>query len=155
MISSTRSWSPYSASTTLKAPKALVSTTSTPASRKERWTDGDHVGAGQDDGFVAPFELGAAEVVGAEVGELQARAHGAVEDDDPVPGGLEVGGAALVEGHGAVRQHGRRSLVGVHGRGHDLSSLRPPCRLPRLATKSVASGSVCWGRGASPAELCE
>ena len=65
-----------------------------------------HVGAGQDQGLVAALERRAAEVVGAQVGELQARAHGAVEDDDAAARGVEIGSAALVDGQGAMRQHG-------------------------------------------------
>ena len=40
------------------------------------------VGPRLDEPLVAPFELGSAEVVGAEPEQLQVRPHGAVEDDD-------------------------------------------------------------------------
>ena len=55
-----------------------------------------------------------------------------------LPGGLEVGGAALVHGQRAVRQHGRGSLMGVHGRGHDPYSLRPVVGFSLLARRAVA-----------------
>ena len=96
-----------------------------------------HVGPVQDHGLAAALEGGPAVVLGAQVGELQAGAHGAVEDHDPGPGGLEVGGAALVHGQGAVRQHRRRSRVGVHGRGHDPHSLRPVVGFSLLAEMDV------------------
>ena len=44
-----------------------------------------------------PFELGSAEVVGAEPEQLQVRPHGAVEDDDALAQGLEVRGRRRVE----------------------------------------------------------
>ena len=50
-----------------------------------------------DEPFVAPLELGAAEVVGAETEQLQVRPHGTVEDDDALAQRLKVGGCGRIE----------------------------------------------------------
>jgi hypothetical protein len=65
-----------------------------------------HLGTRQHQDLVAALERRAAEVVGGEVGELQARTHGAVEDDHAAAHGVEIGSTALVHGQGAMRQHG-------------------------------------------------
>ncbi len=44
----------------------------------------DHVGPVQDHGLAAALEGGPAVVIRAQVGQLQAGAHGAVEDHHPV-----------------------------------------------------------------------
>jgi hypothetical protein len=49
----------------------------------------DEVGSGVHQDLVAALEGGPAEVVGGEVARLDPRAEGAVEDDDPFPGGVE------------------------------------------------------------------
>ena len=72
---------PYSARTTEKEPKESVSTTSTPTSKKERCSVLDHVGTSGDQQLVAAFEVGAPEVVGAELTELEIRARGAIKDE--------------------------------------------------------------------------
>ena len=48
----------------------------------------DGVGPGDHQQLVAPLEVRAAEVVGGEVHQLEVGAHGAVEDDHPLGGGL-------------------------------------------------------------------
>ena len=58
---------------------------------------GDEVGAGTDQDLVATLEVGAAEVLGAQAQHLQVGAHGAVEDQDPLPQRLEIGGCGRVE----------------------------------------------------------
>ena len=55
------------------------------------------VGTGLDEPLVAPLELGPAEVIGLESEQLQVGAHGAVEDDDPLAQGLQVGGCGWIE----------------------------------------------------------
>ena len=102
---------------------------------------GHDVGAGQDDGFAAPLEGGAAVVVGAQVGELQAGAHGAVEDHHPVPGGLEIGGAAFVHRHGVVRQHAEAVRNGGPRSG------------PR-SRQSTAGARALWPRRGSLGRAC-
>ena len=68
------------------------------ADLEERPVDlGDEVGAGADQDLVATLEVGAAEVLGAQAQHLQIGAHGAVEDEHPLPQGLEVGGCGRVE----------------------------------------------------------
>ena len=51
----------------------------------------DYVGAGENEVVIAAFERLAAEIFGGEVEPLNARAHGAVVDEDAVFEGLEVG----------------------------------------------------------------
>ena len=48
----------------------------------------DDIGPGQDQVFVAPLELGAAEIVGGEVALLELGPHGAVDDEDAFGKGL-------------------------------------------------------------------
>ena len=79
---------------------------------EERAVDRRHgIGARDDEDLVAAFERRPAEVVGRQVEELEARAHGPVEDDDPVASRGKVGRPRQVEGQGLVRQRGRE-LVG-------------------------------------------
>ncbi len=83
---------------------------------EEGLVDGRHlVGARQDEGLVAALELGAAEVLGTELRQLQGGAHGAVEDDDPMGGGVEVGGAPFIEGQGVEGQNRRELMIVGHG----------------------------------------
>ena len=42
----------------------------------------DHVGTREDEILVAAFQLGAAEILGAEVFFLDRRAHGAIQDEN-------------------------------------------------------------------------
>ena len=58
---------------------------------------GHDVGPGLDEPFVAPLEVGPAEVVGAEAEQLQVRPHGAVEDDHPLAQRLQVRRGGRVE----------------------------------------------------------
>ena len=70
----------------------------------------DDVGPGQDDVFVAAFELGAAEVLGGEVALLDVGAEGAVEHDDALAHCVQI---AL--GHGkrvVVRRSAARTVSG-------------------------------------------
>ena len=48
----------------------------------------DDVGPAHHQQLVAPLELGTAEVVGGQLGQLEVGAHGAVEDDHPLGDGL-------------------------------------------------------------------
>ena len=62
------------------------------------------VGPGDHQELVTALELGAPEVVGGELGQLEVGTHGAVEDDHPLGGGAEVGGSGGVGvGHGPPR----------------------------------------------------
>src|SRR6202034_3123272 len=71
----------------------------------------DDVGPRVDQDFVAALELGAAEVRGRQLGQLEVRAGGSVEDDDPLAQRAEIGGGRGVEpakrwrraGHGPTR----------------------------------------------------
>ena len=66
---------------------------------------GDDVGAGGDQDLVAALHGRPAEVVGAEVAQLQVGAGGAVVDEDPLARRVEIGA-----GHWAPRLLGRLSL---------------------------------------------
>ena len=46
----------------------------------------DRLWTGQDQGLVAAFELGTSEIIGAQLCQLQVRAHRPVEDHDPARG---------------------------------------------------------------------
>ena len=88
---------------------------------------GHHVGARLDEQLVAPLELRAAEVVGAEAEQLQVRPHGAVEDDDALAQRLEVRGCGRLEpaekfGRGC---HRTRILVPPGASGTLPGSIRP------------------------------
>ncbi len=50
----------------------------------------DHVGTGDHEDLVAPFEVRAPEIVGGQIGQLEIGPHGAVEYDDALGDGLEV-----------------------------------------------------------------
>ena len=108
LISSTRSSRPYSARTTPKAPKALVSTTSHPDVEEGAVDRGlTTSGRWQDDGLVAALEGGAAEVLGGlRSASCRLVPMAPSKMTTRWPGGLEIGGAAFVDGHGAVRQDG-------------------------------------------------
>ena len=53
----------------------------------------DHVGPGEHQHLVAALELRTAEIVGGEVPGLDARAEGAIEDDHPFGGGVDIAAA--------------------------------------------------------------
>ena len=57
----------------------------------------DEVGTGLDEHLVAALEVGPAEVVRPEAEQLQAGAHGAVEDHHALAQRLKVGGGGRVE----------------------------------------------------------
>ena len=85
----------------------LVSTAST-ADAEERVVElADHVGAGEDEDLVAALEVGAAEVVGGEVGALQPGAEGAVEHEDALAQRVEEVDIATRLPEGAPRRSAR------------------------------------------------
>ena len=59
----------------------------------------DGVGPGSHQQLVAPFEVGAAEVVSGQFGHLEVGPHGAVEDDDALGDGLEIARFGAVGSH--------------------------------------------------------
>ncbi len=75
----------------------------------------DHVGPSDDEELVAPFELGAAEVVGTEIGQLQVGPHGAVEDHDALGRRLSVARALSIGCHGRSRVSGSARGPGTAG----------------------------------------
>ena len=81
LISSTRPASPYSAMVMRLARKVLVSITSTPTSRNERWISSTASGYADDQVIVAADVPLAAKSLGGQVDALHAGAHGAVEDE--------------------------------------------------------------------------
>ncbi len=86
-----RSASPYSASTTLNAPKASVSIdVHARFEERARCTPSTTSGRVTERISLHPSSALAAEVVGGQIGELQRGAHRSVEDDDPLGDGAQV-----------------------------------------------------------------
>ena len=107
---------PYSASTVEKPPKR-GRLDHVDADLEERVVHvRDHVGAGEHEHLVAALEVGAAEVVGAEVEVLDVGAERAVEDDDALGDGVEVG----------LGGHDLTSLRGGPGDRQGHPAWRPP-----------------------------
>jgi hypothetical protein len=67
----------------------------------------DDVGSGCHEDLVAPFKIGAAKVVRAEVAKLEVGAGGPIEDDDSLREGGQIGVVGL-------RTLKRRSKYGLH-----------------------------------------
>ncbi len=89
----------------------------------------DDVGPGDDQILIAPVEIRAAEVGGREVPGLDGGAHGAVEDQDPLP-------KELLEQSGALTLGSRRDWV--HARSFFRFRLRVAMALPPSARRFAA-----------------
>ena len=87
----------------------------------------DRVGSGDHQELVAALEVGAAEVVGGQLSQLQVGPHGAVEDDDPFGDGLEVARFSAVGSHSPSTIPGRGHPPADQGRlGFSWPKLRSP-----------------------------
>ena len=96
-LSSRTRWAwPYSASTGAKAPKVSVSTTSQPTSKNDRWIWSTASGRVTTSSSLQPSRSGPPKSSAVRFGQLQVGAHGAVEDDHPLGGGLEIAGGRTV-----------------------------------------------------------